>query len=64
MLYSVRFDNVKYYKTTIKVKPYLNNVIEMAERKFCYSELENEAELRKGKTLDEIIDLIESFETE
>ncbi len=62
--YSVRLDNVKYYKTTIKVKPYFNNTIEMAEREFCYAELENEEELRKGKTLDEIIELLESFQTE
>lgn len=57
--YSVRLDDVKYYKTTIKVKPYLNNTIKMEEREFCYAELENEAELRKGKTLDEIIELLE-----
>ena len=62
--YSVRLDDVKYYKTTIKVKPYLNNTIKMEEREFCYAELENEEELRKGKTLDEIIELLESFQTE
>lgn len=62
--YSVRLDGVKYYKTTIKVKPYFNNSIEMQEREFCYAELENEEELRKGKTLDEIIELLESLQTE
>lgn len=61
--YNVRLQYVKYYKTTIKVKPYLSKTIEIAEKEFCYSEIENEEELRKGKTLDEIIELLDLLQS-
>ncbi len=61
-MYSVRLENMPTYSVTIKIKPYLNKFIELAEQRFDYEELKNVDELRKGKTLDEIIELLESFQ--
>lgn len=63
-MYSVWLENMQAYSIEIKIKPYLNEVIELAEQRFRYEELEDEEELRKGKTFDEIIQLLESYQTE
>lgn len=63
-MYSVSFANMITYSVTIKIKPYLNKTIKLEEQRFEYDELENEDELRKGKTFDELVQLLESFQTE
>lgn len=63
-MYSVLLENMQAYSIEIKIKPYLNEVIELAEQRFKYEELEDEEKLRKGKTLDEIVQLLESYQTE
>lgn len=63
-MYSVAFENMLKYSVTIKIKPYLNETIKLEEQRFEYDELKNEDELRKGKTFDELVELLESFQTE
>lgn len=63
-MYNVAFVNKLKYSVTIKIKPYLNETIKLEEQRFEYDELENEDELRKGKTFDELVQLLESFQTE
>lgn len=63
-MYSVGFENMLTYIVTIKIKPYLNETIKLEEQRFEYSELEKEDELRKGKTFDELVELLETFQTE
>lgn len=62
-MYSVSFINKLTYSVTIKIKPYLNGTIELAEQRFDYEKVEREDELREGKTLDEVIKLLQSFQT-
>lgn len=61
-MYSVRIEDMPTYSVTIKIKPYFNKTIELAEQRFDYEELENEAELREGKTFDEIVEILESYQ--
>lgn len=63
-MYNVWLEKMQAYSIDIKIKPYLNEAIELAEQRFHYEELENEEELKKGKTFDEIVQLLESFQTE
>lgn len=63
-MYSVAFENMLKYSVTIKIKPYLNETIKLEEQRFEYDELKNEDELRKGKTFDELVELLESFQKE
>ena len=58
-MYRIGLYDVKYFKKTVKIKPYYNNSIELAEVEFEYIEIENEEELRKGKTLDELFEMLQ-----
>lgn len=63
-MYRVQLDDIQEYSIDILIKPYFKETFELVSRHFQYEELENEEELRKGKNFDEIVQLLESYQTE
>lgn len=58
-MYRIGLYDVKYFVRTVKIKPYYNNSIKLEEVEFEYIEIENEEELRKGKTLNELFEMLQ-----